>query len=371
MARDLVYGAVALVCAALLSFTATPLVRVLSYKIHAVDVPRDGRRMHRDAVPLIGGLAIFISFVATYFFFAKPDRAFLFYLAGAVLIVALGIADDVFTLKPWVKLLGQAAAALIPVLGGTRITWIMLANHRIEFGPFAVPLTLLWIVGLTNAINLIDGLDGLSCGVSTISCVSILAVLILQGSDSASVMMVLILIGACLGFLPYNRHPAKIFMGDTGAMFLGYTMAVISVGGMFKLHTAFSVIIPLIIFALPLGDTLFAFVRRLVAGKSPFTADRGHLHHRLVDLGFTQTETVRILYSICGILGLVAVFFCDKMFGAGRFVKAAAIAAIAILFFALYIIVLRNPEAKARLGLHTGGGVNREGELSDGGNSEK
>lgn len=346
-----IYSIVALVCAILLSYTMTPLVRVLSFKIGAIDVPKDKRRMHKKPTPLIGGLAIFLSFLLTNLFFCDINIELILLLGGALLIVVVGILDDVFNLNAWVKLLAQIAAAAIPVLGGIQINRIEIGGSYIEFGMWSIPLTIFWITGLTNAINFIDGLDGLSCGVSTISSISIFAVLIIQGVDYSSVLITIILIGSCLGFLPFNRNPAKIFMGDTGALFLGYTMSIISIQGMFKLHTVISIILPLIIFALPLTDTLFAIVRRLLAGKSPFAADRGHLHHRLVDMGFTQKESVNILYSICGILGLVAVFLCDNMFKYNGLIKSLAIAVVAILLFVLYIIVLKNPLNKLNTGI--------------------
>lgn len=346
-----VYSIVGLICAILLSYTLTPLVRVLSFKIGAIDVPKDRRRMHKKPIPLIGGLAIFLSFLLTSLFFCDITSELLLLFGGALLIVIVGILDDIYCLNAWLKLIAQIAAAAIPVLGGIQITRIELGGSYVELGIWSIPLTIFWITGLTNAINFIDGLDGLSCGVSTISSISIFAVLIIQGVDYGSILVTLILIGACAGFLPYNRNPAKIFMGDTGALFLGYTMSFISIQGMFKLHTVISIIVPLIIFALPLADTLFAIIRRLIAGKSPFSADRGHLHHRLVDMGFTQKESVNILYSICGILGLVAVFMCDNMFKEHSFIKSAAIAVTAILLFLLYIIVLRNPSDKEHTGL--------------------
>jgi len=225
-----------------------------------------------------------------------------------------------------------------------------MGGSYVELGLWSIPLTLVWIVGLTNAINFIDGLDGLACGVSAICSISILAVMLLMG-DTASALVIAILAGACIGFLPFNRHPARIFMGDTGALFLGYAFAVISVEGVFKLHTILSFAIPLSIFALPIFDTLFAIIRRLLKGKSPFSADRGHLHHKLIDLGFTQKEAVGILYAICGILGLVAVAFTETMFQNERLLKSAMLAAAAILVFLLNYLVMKNPSTRYLSGI--------------------
>jgi UDP-GlcNAc:undecaprenyl-phosphate GlcNAc-1-phosphate transferase len=170
----------------------------------------------------------------------------------------------------------------------------------------AYPLTVFVILLIVNAMNLIDGLDGLACGVSAISSLSLLIVVLLHG-DLVSTVLCAIMLGACLGFLPFNSNPARIFMGDTGALFLGYSFAVLSVQGVFKLHAVLSFLVPLMIFALPLFDMIFAIVRRLCAGKSPFAADRGHIHHRLIDMGFTQKQSVAIAYVLTGILGLAAV----------------------------------------------------------------
>ncbi len=349
-----VYSAIGLVCAILLSYALTPLVRVLAFKIGAIDIPADGRRMHKKPIPRVGGLAIFISFLITVLFFCDINKDLFLLIGGALLIVTVGVIDDVFRINAWIKLIVQIAAAAIPVAGGIRIDQINLGGSYIELGMWSIPLTIFWITGLTNAINFIDGLDGLSCGVSTISSISVFCVIVIQGQDYSSALVTLILIGACVGFLPFNLNPAKIFMGDTGALFLGYTLSLISIRGMFKLHTVISLIVPLIIFALPLADTLFAIVRRLIAGKSPFSADRGHLHHRLVDMGFTQKESVKILYSICGILGLVAVFMCDNMFIENNLIKSIAIAVIAVILFTLHIVVLKNPADRIHTGLTEG-----------------
>jgi UDP-GlcNAc:undecaprenyl-phosphate GlcNAc-1-phosphate transferase len=186
--------------------------------------------------------------------------------------------------------------------------------------------------------------------VSAICACSICGVTLLIG-DTSSALITAILAASCFGFLPFNRNPARIFMGDTGALFLGYTLAVISVEGVFKLHTLISLLIPISIFALPLFDTLFAILRRVLHGKSPFSADRGHLHHRLVDMGFTQKETVGILYAICGILGMVALTFTDVMFDDSRYVTSIALAAAAFLILAINFLIMKNPSARYLSGI--------------------
>lgn len=345
------YALISLVCAILLAYTTTPLVRVIAYRIGAIDVPKDNRRMHKKPIPRIGGLAIFLGFFVTCLFFCDYSKELFLILGGGLAIVILGVFDDIYSLNAWLKFFFQIVIAAIAVIGGIRIEQINFGGSYINLGVLSIPITILWIVGLTNAINIIDGLDGLSCGVSTISSLSILCVLIIQGSNFNSILVTLILIGSCFGFLPWNRNPAKIFMGDTGALFLGYTLSLLSVEGMFKLHTVISILVPLLIFALPLADTMFAIVRRLLAGKSPFSADRGHLHHKLVDLGFTQKGAVGILYSISGILGLVAVFMCESMFAEYNVIKSVAIAVIAAAVFILYVCVMKNPKDRLNTGL--------------------
>lgn len=346
----LIYSITAVICAALIAYTLTPPTRVLAFKIGAVDVPLDDRRMHTKPIPRIGGLAIFLSFVLSTMLFCEfsPELASIW--VGGGIIVILGILDDIYRLQAGLKFVVQTLSAVFAVMNGCVIDHINIGGEYIMLGTFSYPLTVLWIVGLTNAINFIDGLDGLACGVSLISSVSLFFVLVLHGGGEYAVITA-ILAGACLGFLPFNSNPARIFMGDTGALFLGYALAVISVQGVFKLHAVLSFIVPLMVFAFPILDTAFAIVRRLLAGKSPFTADRGHLHHRLVDMGFTQKESVNILYAICGILGLVAVFCTEAMFSNGRAVKSLCVAGIALLIFLVNFIIMKNPDMRKHSGL--------------------
>lgn len=346
----LIFSVAAVVCAALLAFTLTPPVRVLAFKIGAVDVPLDGRRMHHHPIPRIGGLAIYLSFLFSTMLFCPVTKELSSIWLGGGVIVILGVLDDIYRLQAGLKFVVQILAALFAVLNGCLIDHINLGGEYLALGALSYPLTILWIVGLTNAVNFIDGLDGLACGVSLISSVSILCVLLLQGGG-AYALITAILAGACLGFLPFNSNPARIFMGDTGALFLGYALAIISVEGVFKLHAVLAFIVPLIVFAFPILDTAFAVVRRLLAGKSPFAADRGHLHHRLVDMGFTQKESVNILYAICGILGLVAVFCTESMFAYARVVKSLSVAGLALLILLINFFIMKNPEMRKHSGL--------------------
>jgi len=232
-------------------------------------------------------------------------------LLGSVIIVATGAVDDVVSLKAWVKLLLQIAAACVAVYYGVRIEVlgnlnIFSSNDYVTLASWSVPITVLWIVGITNSVNLIDGLDGLAVGVSTISSLTMLVIALLVADSSVAVVLAA-LVGACIGFMPYNLNPAKIFMGDTGSLLLGYVLATMSVLGLFKFYALVSFAVPVLAIAVPLFDTIFAFFRRLIHGQNPMHPDRGHFHHRLIDMGLSQKQAVAVLYTISAILGLAAV----------------------------------------------------------------
>lgn len=222
-------------------------------------------------------------------------------MLGSVIIVVTGAVDDLVSLRPWVKLVLQIAAALVAIRHGVVIR--ILTNpgdasaEAIALGALSVPVTLLWIVGMTNALNLIDGLDGLAAGVCGIGCASMLAVSLFLPQATEISVLVAALGGACLGFLPFNINPAKIFMGDSGSLLLGYVLSTASVLGLFKMYTLVAFAVPVLTLALPLTDTVFAVVRRVSRGESPFHADRGHIHHRLLALGLTQKQAVAVLYA--------------------------------------------------------------------------
>ena len=202
-------------------------------------------------------------------------------------------------------------------------------------------------MGLTNAVNFIDGLDGLACGVSAISSISLCLTMLLSDSSVAHCLITALIAAACLGFLPFNANPARIFMGDTGALFLGYALSVLSVVGVFKSDMVLAFFIPLSIFGLPLADTFFAVVRRLAHGKSPFAPDRGHLHHRLIDMGFGQKQSVRILYAVCAILGISAVMLTGQSTRGGALMLVVGLA----IFFVTFLI-LRNPKLRIHSGIY-------------------
>ena len=301
----------ALVTALVISFLMCPLVKSFAYKIGAIDVPKDNRRMHKKPVPRLGGLAIFLGFIVSMLIFAHISGEMQGILLGAVIIVVLGVVDDMTPLRAYFKFLVQIVAALVAVFHGVVIE--TLSNPNIfsrdpywNLSWLAIPVTVLWIVGITNAVNLIDGLDGLACGVSTISALTMLVIALLVSEGDVAVIMAS-LVGACLGFMPYNRNPAKMFMGDTGSTFLGYILATISIQGLFKYYAIVSFAVPFLVLGLPMFDTIFAIVRRLAHGQNPMAPDRGHIHHRLIDMGLNQKQAVAALYVVSSILGLSAV----------------------------------------------------------------
>lgn len=317
------------VLAFIIAFSATPIIRKLAFKVGAVDVPKDERRMHKKPIALMGGAAIIIGFVVAILFdlvttstLLTPGRELLGLLTGIGFITILGVLDDTKTLGSKTKLFFQLAAAIsVVVISGTRISVItnpFVPSGSTVLSPYiSYPLTILWIVGITNAVNLIDGLDGLAAGVSSISALSLFFVSMLSvGLDPAIVVYTAVitaaLSGATLGFLPFNFNPAKIFMGETGSAFLGFTLGVISIQGTLKSYTAIAIAIPLLVLGLPLFDTLFAIIRRIGTGKPIMQADRGHLHHRLIDMGMSQRQSVVIMYIASGALGLCAIVLADR-----------------------------------------------------------
>lgn len=301
----------ALVLAVVLSFLATPLVKHLAYKVGAIDVPKDGRRMHKIPIPRLGGLAIFLAFMFSVLLFAEIDRQIQGILLGAVMIVILGVMDDIMTLRALPKFLVQIAAAGVAVWHGCVIQFVSnpiltSASPYLNLGAWSVPVTIIWIVAITNAVNFIDGLDGLAVGISAISALSLLVIAILVSEGNIAVILAALL-GACLGFIPYNMNPAKIFMGDTGSTFLGFILATLSIQGLFKFYAIISFAVPFLILGVPIFDICFAVLRRLAKGQNPMSPDRGHVHHRLIDMGFNQKQSVAIAYMITALLGLSAV----------------------------------------------------------------
>lgn len=308
-----------------ISFVATPFVRKIAIKIGAIDVPKDDRRMHKHPVPRMGGLAIFIGIIVAIIYSIISssienngiifDDRIIGYIIGASIIVIMGIFDDRKPIKAIYKLIIQIIAACIVVYFGIRIGPIsipFLNETYFTLGILEIPLTIIWIVGITNAINFIDGLDGLATGITCISSTSLLFIFLLTGQSIEAIFIAAIMVGATMGFLPFNFNPAKIFMGDTGSNFLGFSLAILSMLGLAKTYTAISVLVPIIILAVPIFDTSFAIIRRIINKKSPMEADKGHIHHKLIEAGLSTRQAVFILYAICALLGMLAIVLVDS-----------------------------------------------------------
>ena len=326
----------------LVAYVMTPPVKRFAEKVGAIDVPRDNRRVHDHPIPRMGGLAIFIGFVLSLIFFVPMSTKVLGLLVGSVIIAVMGGVDDIVSLNPWVKLAGQIVAALVAIRCG--LVFDVISNPNIfaeetyiEIGWLSIPLTMLWIVGCTNAVNLIDGLDGLAVGVSAISSMTMLIVSLFVSEPVVSIILAA-LTGACLGFMPYNLNPAKIFMGDVGSQLLGFVLSTASIMGLFKLHAIITFFVPLLALALPLADTIFAFFRRILHGQSPFKADKGHFHHRLLAMGLNQKQVVAVLYGISAVLGLLAVL----MAGDSMAVKIICLVAAFIISLGIWLKVFNN-----------------------------
>jgi UDP-GlcNAc:undecaprenyl-phosphate GlcNAc-1-phosphate transferase len=306
------------IAALALALLLTPLVKKFAFLVGAVDVP-NARKVHTRIMPRLGGLAIYASFTAVILLLLAliPDNYMLesnrnligALLTGGTIIVVMGALDDRFDLNAKLKFLIQIGAACVVVFGfdiHMNIVNIPFGSAMQPVGEWiGIPLTIFWIVGVTNAINLIDGLDGLAAGVSAIAIASIMGMGAIMGNGTV-VLLAVLLLGSILGFLVFNFHPAKIFMGDSGALFLGFSLAMLSMLG-FKQITVLSFVTPLLIIGVPLSDTFFAIVRRWVNKKPLMKADKGHLHHCLQQLGFSHRKTVLIIYGIAAFFGGCAV----------------------------------------------------------------
>ena len=319
---------IAFVLAVLTSFVITPYTMRLAKKVGALDIP-EKRKVHKKPIPRLGGIAVIAGFLVSVIYLLiilnmenvniYDGQDYYIKLAGFFVgILLLGITcfiDDSKGVPAIVKLCMQIISALIVCFAGIRIENINLPFLSGELNEvFSYIITVCWIIGVTNAINLIDGLDGLSSGISLVSCISLIMIFALNNSPLLAMILATALAGAILGFLPFNFNPAKTFIGDTGSNFLGFSLAVISILGVAKTYTALVLVAPIIILGLPIFDTLFAIVRRIVKGKSlkaVLQADRGHLHHRLMDKGYTQKQAVMILYGLSATLGLFTIVLLE------------------------------------------------------------
>lgn len=322
--------AIAFLVAFITTYVFTPFSVRLAKKVKAVDIPKDKRKIHKKLMPRLGGIAIIIGFsVSTIYLIAEmtledklniiSDESYKKILGFFIAMLILEIfcyLDDTKGIKPIVKLIGQVCAAVIVIKSGIVIDKIAIGEENfITNELFLNIFTIIWIVGITNAINLMDGLDGLSTGLSLISSVCLMIIFIMKDSPIISVIFATALAGALSGFLPFNFNPARTFMGDTGSNFIGFTLGIISIMGVAKTYTAIIISAPILILALPIFDMFFAIIRRIVKNKSikaVFIADREHLHHKLIDKGYTQKQAVAILYGISAILGLFAIILIES-----------------------------------------------------------
>lgn len=328
----------AFITAIILSILSTPLVISLAKKIGAVDKP-NYRKIHTKSIPRLGGFAIYCSFIiSTLIHFKYLSNHTKGLLLGSLIIVICGILDDIKELNYKTKLIFQVIATLILIVFDVSIKKVSMLSidgaSYINLGWFSIPITLLWVIGVTNAMNLIDGLDGLACGLASISSMFLFVIFTLTG-NTAMALMVIILAGACIGFLPYNFNPAKIFMGDTGSMFLGFILAGMSIQGTVKYATTIILIVPLLIIGLPLYDTIVTMLRRFMQGNAIMSPDKQHFHHRMLELGLNQKQVAFISYFINIVLGLLSliILFVNNI---------KTIAIILISFFILLFIILEN-----------------------------
>jgi len=338
MSHDWVLYLAIFSCSFGISIATTPFAKKMSIKAGAIDQPRT-RGMHSEPIARMGGIAIVTGFLAALGIAAvfMPDVRtvqFLGFVSGAVVIVIAGIIDDIHNLKPAMKLTLQIVASLIVIFSGTRVDFFVFPVFTL-LNSLSAPFTLLWIVGLTNAVNMIDGLDGLAAGVTTIGALSLLVLCVLNGSGLA-VVLAAALAGSCLGFLPRNFNPAEVIMGDTGAQFLGYVLAVSSILGVFKAYALLSVVIASFVLALPLFDAAYAILRRFLAGKPIMTADRGHLHHQLIDSGYSHKQAVILLYVLSAVSGVIAIIISIQD------TRAILVTSICVVIMLMMIYVYRK-----------------------------
>ncbi|MDR4890019.1 MraY family glycosyltransferase [Fredinandcohnia sp. QZ13] len=306
----------------------TPIMVRLSFLVGAVDKP-NYRKVHQNVKPRLGGLAIYFGTVLGVCYLELFSKSIMAVLIASSIIVIFGILDDIFTLTPIYKLLGQTLASLIVVfIADIKIEYIHLPfDIHLDFGIFSYIITIIWIIAITNAMNLIDGLDGLAGGISVIALCSMVYMAATQG-NLLVISLSLVLIGSTVGFLIHNFYPSKIFMGDSGSQFLGFMLAIIAVVGLYKSVTIFSLLAPIIILGVPILDTLFAIMRRIYNKQNITAPDKSHLHHRLMQLGLSHPSAVYIIYLISIAFGIIAITVS----------RSTAWLGLAILFVLIFII---------------------------------
>ncbi len=332
------------------SLAIYPLVRRLAFFSNAISVPLKERHIHSRPIPLLGGLTIIAGFIIAIllnYIFNKnfvASKELIGLVCGLLIIVLMGMIDDIIELKPLYKIFFQTAAAVTAILiSGSRIEFFTdpnsLTSLIILHPVFSFAVTIFWIVALTNAFNLVDGLDGLAAGTGAICAITLFAVSLIRPDSEMlgayAAIVTIALAGACLGFLPFNFNPARIFMGESGSAFIGFTLAMISMQGTLKSYTALSIFIPVVAFGLPLLDAVLAFFRRTIKGKPFYHGDRQHIHHKLTDdLGFSQKTTVLILYAASILLGILSVIMASNgMKNIGILIISLVVVLIAVIAF--------------------------------------
>ncbi|MGI6766524.1 MAG: MraY family glycosyltransferase [Lentihominibacter sp.] len=316
------------VMAGIIAAACTPFAILIAPKIGAMDIPKDNRRVHNKPMPRFGGISMYIGIMAALAVFAVGDKEIAAVMVGCTLIYIMGVIDDLKNTRPVFKMAGQVLCATVTFAMGLRIEFITnyFGEGNMMFGMAACYIiTIIWLVGITNALNLIDGLDGLAAGISVISALCIAYVSYIHGEYITTIGM-MIVAGAAIGFLPFNYHPAKIFMGDGGSQLLGFAIAALSIIGTVKSATVVVVVIPALVLGLPILDTAMAIIRRTRRGQSIVMADKEHLHHRIIKAGFGQRRAVMLMYSVSGIMGIVAI-----LYSRGLYVECLGLAIIAII----------------------------------------
>lgn len=309
----MLYVLAAMSFAFLIAYYGTPLARLIAVKCKCFDAPDGKRKLHAAPIPYFGGLAIFAGFSAAFLLFSYlltgnlPGELLVMFIGGAA-ICLLGLIDDMYGMRPMVKFISQCGIAAFTAHFGFAIEYITLFGRTLRFGAFSEIVTVAWLLVILNAVNLIDGLDGLAGGISALESFALLITAVLMGNPVCAVAAAA-LCGAVLGFLPFNFGRAVIFMGDAGAMFIGYILACVSVLGLFKAQALFTIVVPAMIFALPVIDTVAAFFRRVIHGKSPFEADHKHIHHVLIENGFSVKQSVIALLIASAMFCMASVLY--------------------------------------------------------------
>lgn len=324
-----------------------PYIRNLAFKIGAVDMPRE-RHIHKKPMPKLGGLAIFFGFLLGYMIFGQPSSLMNAILIGSFIIILTGVLDDITELGPFTKFIGQLIAACVIVFYGKLLLQDISAfGIYMDFGIFSYLITIIFILGCINCINLIDGLDGLSGGISSIYYLTIGIIATLQGHYGLDFVLAFIMLGSTLGFLVHNFYPASLFAGDSGSMFMGFIISIIALLG-FKNVTLTSLLIPLLILAIPILDTLFAILRRMIKGENIAKGDKFHIHHQLLNRNLSQKTTVLIIYVIDMLFAFASIVYVlkDRLLG---YIIYGILLIIVVLFVAKTNVIVDRETLKSKI----------------------